>query len=149
MKQEAVHGAMARCAREGKSVVRLKCGDPLIFGRGGEEAEFLTTRGIPFEIVPGITAAAGCAAAANLPLTHRGLSSCLMFIAGHETAEKSTSAVDWMRIPRNGTIAIYMGVSRASRLGRDMLRAGFPPETPIAVVENGTRRSQRVIRGLV
>ncbi|MGB3096269.1 MAG: uroporphyrinogen-III C-methyltransferase [Candidatus Deferrimicrobiaceae bacterium] len=149
MKQEAVHRAMARFARDGKSVVRLKSGDPLIFGRGGEEAEFLTTRGIPFEIVPGITAAAGCAAAANLPLTHRDLSSCLMFIAGHETAEKKSPAVDWMRIPRNGTIAIYMGASRAFRLERDMVRAGFPPDTPIAIVENGTRRSQRVIRGLL
>ena len=147
MKQEAVHGAMARFAREGKSVVRLKSGDPLIFGRGGEEAEFLTARGISFEIVPGITAATGCAAAANLPLTHRDLSSCLLFLAGHETAEKRSPAIDWMRIPRNGTIAIYMGVSQAFRLGRDMVRAGFPPDTPIAIVENGTRRSQRVIRG--
>lgn len=145
--QAAIHGAMARFAREGKTVVRLKSGDPLIFGRGGEEAEFLTAREIPFEIVPGITAAAGCAAAANLPLTHRELSSCLVFLPGHETARKRSPAVDWTRVPRNGTIAVYMGVSRAIHLERDMVRAGLSPDTPIAIVENGTRRSQRVIRG--
>lgn len=145
--QKAIHAAMARFAREGKSVVRLKSGDPLIFGRGGEEAEFLTAEQIAFEIVPGITAAVGCAAAANLPLTHRDLSSCVTFVAGHETAKKGSPVVDWMRIPRNGTIAIYMGVSRIFRLERDLSRAGFPPDTPFAIVENGTRRSQRVIRG--
>ena len=88
LKQSAIHEAMARLAREGKSVVRLKSGDPLTFGRGGEEAGYLAREGVPFEIVPGITAAAGCAAAANLPLTHRGLSSSVTFLAGHEAGEK-------------------------------------------------------------
>ncbi|MGA6993855.1 MAG: uroporphyrinogen-III C-methyltransferase [Candidatus Deferrimicrobiaceae bacterium] len=147
LKQQAIHGAMARFAREGKSVVRLKSGDPLIFGRGGEEAEFLAAEQIPFEIVPGITAAIGCAAAANLPLTHRDLSSCVTFLPGHESSGKEVSAVDWSRIPRNGTTAIYMGVSRVLPLGRELVRAGFPPDTPFAIVESGTRRSQRVLRG--
>jgi len=147
LKQQTIHGAMARFAREGKSVVRLKSGDPLIFGRGGEEAEFLAAEQIPFEIVPGITAAVGCAAAANLPLTHRDLSSSVTFLAGHESSGKEGSAVDWGRIPRNGTTAVYMGVSRILQLERDLVRAGFPPDTPFAIVESGTRRSQRVFRG--
>lgn len=146
-KQEAIHGAMARIAREGKSVVRLKSGDPLIFGRGGEEADFLAASGIPFEIVPGITAAVGCAAAANIPLTHRNISSCVTFVAGSEAEAKGCSPVDWKHIPRHGTVAIYMGVARMSSVMRNLLRAGFPPDTPIAIVENGTRRDQRVIRG--
>jgi siroheme synthase len=138
---------MARFAREGKSVVRLKSGDPLIFGRGGEEAEFLTASGIPFEVVPGITAAVGCAAAANLPLTHRNMSSCVTFVAGNEAEEKGCSPVDWKHIPQDGTVAIYMGVTRVSGVTRDLLQAGFPPNTPFAIVENGTRKDQRVIRG--
>lgn len=146
-KQDAIHGAMARFAREGKSVVRLKSGDPLIFGRGGEEAEFLTASGIPFEVVPGITAAVGCAAAANLPLTHRNMSSCVTFVAGNEAEEKGCSPVDWKHIPQDGTVAIYMGVTRVSGVTRDLLQAGFPPNTPFAIVENGTRKDQRVIRG--
>jgi len=87
LKQNAIHEAMVRLAREGKSVVRLKSGDPLVFGRGGEEAEHLSREGIPFEIVPGITAAMGCAAAAAIPLTHRGVSPTITFVAGHETDE--------------------------------------------------------------
>jgi uroporphyrin-III C-methyltransferase/precorrin-2 dehydrogenase/sirohydrochlorin ferrochelatase len=145
--QQATHWAMARFAREGKSVVRLKSGDPLIFGRGGEEAEFLASEQIPFEIVPGITAAVGCAAAANLPLTHRDLSSSVTFLAGHESSGKEGLPVDWRRIPRNGTIAIYMGISRVLQLERDLVRAGFPPDTPFAIVESGTRRTQRIFRG--
>jgi uroporphyrin-III C-methyltransferase/precorrin-2 dehydrogenase/sirohydrochlorin ferrochelatase len=138
---------MARFAREGKSVVRLKSGDPLIFGRGGEEAEFLAASGIPFEVVPGITAAVGCAAAANLPLTHRDISSSVTFVSGNEAEAKGCPPVDWKHIPRDGTVAIYMGVSRLSGVTRDLLQAGFPPDTPFAIVENGTRRDQRVIRG--
>lgn len=147
LKQQAIHDAMARFAREGKTVVRLKSGDPLIFGRGGEEAEFLAALRIPFEIVPGITAALGCAAAANLPLTHRHLSSSVTFLAGHESSGKEGSAVDWTRLPRKGTTAIYMGVSRVLQLERDLVRAGFSRNTPFAIVERGTRRSQRIFRG--
>jgi uroporphyrin-III C-methyltransferase/precorrin-2 dehydrogenase/sirohydrochlorin ferrochelatase len=127
-KQDAIHGAMARFA-------------------GGEEAEFLTASGIPFEVVPGITAAVGCAAAANLPLTHRNMSSCVTFVAGNEAEEKGCSPVDWKHIPQDGTVAIYMGVTRVSGVTRDLLQAGFPPNTPFAIVENGTRKDQRVIRG--
>ncbi|MBP2688677.1 MAG: sumT, partial [Deltaproteobacteria bacterium] len=149
LKQNAIHEAMVRLAREGKSVVRLKSGDPLIFGRGGEEAEHLSREGIPFEIVPGITAATGCAAAAVLPLTHRGRSSSVTFVAGHETDEKGKSAVDWSRLPKDGTLAIYMGVGRVAAIAEELAGAGFSPDTPFAIVENGSRPEQRVVRGIL
>jgi len=149
LKQNAIHETMARLAREGKSVVRLKSGDPLVFGRGGEEAEHLSREGIPFEIVPGITAAMGCAAAAALPLTHRERSSSVTFVAGHETDEKGKSGVDWSFLPKNGTLAIYMGVGRITVIAGELAGAGFPPETPFAIVENGNRPEQRVVRGIL
>lgn len=147
LKQNAIHEAMVRLAREGKSVVRLKSGDPLMFGRGGEEAEHLSREGIPFEIVPGITAAMGCAAAAVLPLTHRERSSSVTFVAGHETDEKGGSTVDWSLLPKDGTLAIYMGVGRVAAIAEELAGAGFSPDTPFAIVENGSRPEQRVVRG--
>ncbi len=147
LKQNAIHEAMARLALEGKSVVRLKSGDPLVFGRGGEEAEYLAREGVPFEIVPGITAAAGCAAAANLPLTHRDRSSSVTFLAGHEAGGKEENAVEWNRLPKDGTLAVYMGVAQVDSIRRELLAAGFSKETHFAIVENGTRPGQRVLRG--
>jgi uroporphyrin-III C-methyltransferase/precorrin-2 dehydrogenase/sirohydrochlorin ferrochelatase len=149
LKQTAIHDAMVRLAREGKSVVRLKSGDPLVFGRGGEEAEHLSREGIPFEIVPGITAAMACAAAAAIPLTHRDRSSSVTFVAGHETGEKGKSAVDWSLLPKDGTLAIYMGVGRVTTIAGELAGAGFPPDTPFAIVENGSRPEQRVVRGIL
>jgi uroporphyrin-III C-methyltransferase/precorrin-2 dehydrogenase/sirohydrochlorin ferrochelatase len=149
LKQNAIHEAMVRLAREGKSVVRLKSGDPLVFGRGGEEAEHLSREGIPFEIVPGITAAMGCAAAAVIPLTHRERSSSVTFVAGHETDEKGKSVVDWSLLPKDGTLAIYMGVGRVAAIADDLAGAGFSPDTPFAIVENGSRPEQRVVRGIL
>jgi uroporphyrin-III C-methyltransferase/precorrin-2 dehydrogenase/sirohydrochlorin ferrochelatase len=147
LKQNAIHEAMVRLAREGKSVVRLKSGDPLVFGRGGEEAEHLSREGIPFEIVPGITAAMGCAAAAVLPLTHRERSSSVTFVAGHETDEKGKSAVDWSLLPKDGTLAVYMGIGRVAPIAEELAAAGFSPDTPFAIVENGSRTEQRILRG--
>jgi len=147
MKQNAIHKAMVRLAREGKSVVRLKSGDPLVFGRGGEEAEHLSREGIPFEIVPGITAAMGSAAAAAIPLTHRGRSSSVTFVAGHETGSKRETAVDWSLLPKDGTLAIYMGVRRVAVIAKELAGAGFSPDTPFAIVENGNRPEQRILRG--
>ena len=149
LKQNAIHEAMVRLAREGKSVVRLKSGDPLVFGRGGEEAEHLSREGIPFEIVPGITAAMGCAAAAAIPLTHRERSSSVTFVAGHETDEKGGSAVDWSLLPKDGTLAVYMGVGRVAAIAKELAAAGFSPDTPFAIVENGNRPEQRVVRGIL
>ncbi len=147
LKQNAIHEAMVRLAREGKSVVRLKSGDPLVFGRGGEEAEFLARARIPFEIVPGITAAVGCAASAGVPLTRRDLSSSVTLVAGHEADRGTGPGVDWTRLPRDGTIAVYMGVSRIRGLSRDLAKAGLAADTPFVIVENGTRRGERIVRG--
>jgi uroporphyrin-III C-methyltransferase/precorrin-2 dehydrogenase/sirohydrochlorin ferrochelatase len=150
LKQAAIHRAMARFAREGNSVVRLKSGDPLVFGRGGEEAEVLAAEGIPFEIVPGITAAIGCAAVAGIPLTRRDRSSTVTLLAGHEANGKKETAIDWKRLPVGGTLAVYMGVATAGELARNLLETtGIPADTPFAVVENGTRRGQRVFRGML
>src|SRR3990172_2709824 len=149
LKQIAIHEATVRLAREGRSVVRLKSGDSLVFGRGGEEAEHLAREGVEFEIVPGITAAIGCAAAARIPLTHRGVSSSVTFIAGHEAFGKEGGAVEWDRLPKDGTLAVYMGVSRVEAIARELGNAGFAPNTPFAVVENGTRPAQRVLRGIL
>src|SRR3990170_1186523 len=149
LKQIAIHEATVRLAREGRSVIRLKSGDPLVFGRGGEEAEHLAREGGEVEIVPGITAAIGCAAAARIPLTHRGVSSSVTFIAGHEAFGKEGGAVEWDRLPKDGTLAVYMGVSRVEAIARELGNAGFAPNTPFAVVENGTRPAQRVLRGIL
>jgi uroporphyrin-III C-methyltransferase/precorrin-2 dehydrogenase/sirohydrochlorin ferrochelatase len=120
-----------------------------VFGRGGEEAEYLAGEGVPFEIVPGITAAMGCAAAAVLPLTHRERSSSVTFVAGHETDEKGGSAVDWSLLPKDGTLAIYMGVGRIEAIAEELDAAGFSPDIPFAIVENGNRPEQRVVRGIL
>ncbi len=149
IKQGAINEAMVRQAREGRSVVRLKSGDPLVFGRGGEEAEYLAGEGVPFEIVPGITAAMGCAAAAAIPLTHRKRSSSVTFVAGHETEVKGKSAVDWSLLPKDGTLAVYMGVGRVAAIAKELAGAGFSPDTPFAIVENGSRSEQRVVRGIL
>jgi uroporphyrin-III C-methyltransferase/precorrin-2 dehydrogenase/sirohydrochlorin ferrochelatase len=149
LKQIAIHEAMVRLAREGRSVVRLKSGDPLVFGRGGEEAEHLAREGVEFEIVPGITAAMGCAASARIPLTRRDLASSITFVAGHESDGKGGSAIDWNRLPKDGTLAVYMGVSRVEAIAAELMDAGFAPDTPFAVVENGTRPEQRVLRGIL
>jgi uroporphyrin-III C-methyltransferase/precorrin-2 dehydrogenase/sirohydrochlorin ferrochelatase len=149
LKQNAIHEVMVRLAREGKSVVRLKSGDPLVFGRGGEEAEHLSREGIPFEIVPGITAAMGCAAAAAIPLTHRERSSSVTFVAGHEADEKGGSAVAWNLLPKDGTLAVYMGVGRVAAIAEELAGGGFSPDTPFAIVENGGRPEQRILRGIL
>lgn len=149
LKQNAIQEAMVRLAREGKSVVRLKSGDPLVFGRGGEEAEHLLREDVDFEIVPGVTAAIGCAASAGIPLTRRDLSSSVTFVAGHQADRKVNGAVEWGLLPKNGTVAVYMGVSRVPAITGELRNAGFPPDTPVAVVENGTRTGQRVLRGLL
>ncbi|HEY3489874.1 MAG TPA: uroporphyrinogen-III C-methyltransferase [Candidatus Deferrimicrobiaceae bacterium] len=147
IKQSAIHEAMVRFARAGKAVIRLKSGDPLIFGRGGEEAEHLAAEGVPFEIVPGITAAAGCAAASNVALTHRTRASSVTFLAGHEACGKPGAGFDWRDFPRSGTLAIYMGVRRVEAIAQGLAEAGWPAGTPFTIVENGSRPNQRIVPG--
>lgn len=145
MGQDAINALLAERAQLGQRVVRLKGGDPFIFGRGGEEQEYLRRRGIFVEIVPGITAASGCAAAAGIPLTHRGTSSAVTFVTGQAT--NSLPNIDWRQFADGEqTLALYMGVSTAREISTRLIDGGLPGSTSVAVIENGTRPEQRVLR---
>lgn len=145
MGQDVINALLAERAQRGQRVVRLKGGDPFIFGRGGEEQEYLHRRGISVEIVPGITAASGCAAAAGIPLTHRGTASAVTFATGHGT--NSPPNIDWRQFAGGEqTLALYMGVSTAREISTRLIDGGSPGSTPVAVIENGTRPEQRVLR---
>lgn len=144
--QEEINALLVRLVAEGKRVCRLKGGDPFIFGRGGEEAEALTSAGLSCSIVPGITAAAGCAAAAGIPLTHRDHAQSLLLLTGH--GKESIDTLDWPSLARDRqTLAVYMGVRRFSILTRNLTKHGRSTRTPVAIIENGTSKAQRVIRG--
>jgi uroporphyrin-III C-methyltransferase/precorrin-2 dehydrogenase/sirohydrochlorin ferrochelatase len=144
MKQYEINRLMIRLALEGKRVVRLKGGDPLIFGRGGEELEALHAHGIPFQIVPGITAATGCAAYAGIPLTHRGHAQACTFVTGH--SESGELDLDWAALARpRQTLVVYMGLGTLDELSRKLMAHGARPDTPAAVIENGTRTDQHVV----
>ena len=146
--QEKISEMLVTLAKEGKRVLRIKGGDPFIFGRGGEEIEMLAAEGIPFQVVPGITAAAGCAAYAGIPLTHRDHAHSCVFVTGH--GKDGPVDIDWNTIiaPRQ-TVAIYMGLSQLEGLMAEFVRRGVCPDLPAAVVDNGTRASQRVVTGTV
>src|SRR5471032_3129713 len=136
---------MIAAARAGRHVVRLKGGDPFVFGRGAEEAEILREAGVPFEIVPGITAALGAAAFAGLSLTHRACASAVAFVTGHENPHKPESILDWNALARfPGTLVIYMGMSRIDRIVASLLAEGKDPHTP-AVVQNATLGIQNTL----
>jgi len=144
--QSGINALLAEHARAGRCVVRLKGGDPFVFGRGGEEMEYLRARGIPVEVVPGVTAAAGCAAAAGIPLTHRDYSSAVTFVSGH--TKSGTPDLDWPRLARSRqTLVVYMGLTAAGAIARALAAHGMDPATPVAVIENGTRPDQRVVAG--
>ena len=145
--QDRINALMIREALAGRDVVRLKGGDPLIFGRGGEEAEDARAAGIPVEIVPGISAANGAAAAAQIALTHRDASSIVSFVAGQC---KGLSDQDWSGLAGKGrTLVIYMGVKTAPQIAEKLMEDGLAPEMPVAIIENAARPEMRVIRGLL
>jgi uroporphyrin-III C-methyltransferase/precorrin-2 dehydrogenase/sirohydrochlorin ferrochelatase len=144
MTQDALNRLMADLARQGRRVVRLKAGDPFVFGRGGEELEFLAQHGVPFEVVPGITAALGCAAYAGIPLTHRAHAQSCVFV----TARGADGIVDldWRSLARpRQTVVVYMGLGAVGELTAQLIAQGADPSTPAAAIENGTRPDQRVV----
>lgn len=144
--QEHIHGLMLEHARAGRRVVRLKGGDPFVFGRGGEELQFLRAHGVPYEVVPGVTAALACAAHAGIPLTHRGLAQSVRLLTAHCQGDQDRT--DWASLAgERQTLAIYMGVAEAARLQAELIAHGRSPETPVAWIENGGRPGQRVIVG--
>ena len=145
MPQDEINRLIVAIARSGQDVVRLKGGDPLVFGRGGEEAEAARAAGVPVEIVPGISAANGAAAAAQIALTHRDASSIVSFVAGQC---KGLSEQDWAGLAGKGrTLVIYMGVKTAPQIAEKLMADGLAPDMPVAVIENGARPNMRVLRG--
>lgn len=145
--QEGINALLVEHARAGRNVVRLKGGDPFIFGRGGEELEACRVAGVTVEVVPGISAAIGCAAAANLPLTHREIASAVTFVAGQC---KGLSDQNWAGLAGAGrTLVIYMGVATADDIADKLMADGLSPDTPVVVLENGTLPEQRALRTLL
>jgi len=143
--QDGINDILIREARAGHDVVRLKGGDPFIFGRGGEEAEACRAAGIPVEVVPGISAANGAAAAAQIPLTHRDAASIVTFVAGQC---KGLTEQDWSGLAGKGrTLVIYMGVATAEAISEKLMADGLAPDVPVAVIENANRPAMRVLRG--
>lgn len=141
--QEGIHALLVQHALLGRRVVRLKGGDPYVFGRGGEEVQALQAAGIAFEVVPGVTAASGCSAAAGIPLTHRDLASSCVFLPGHLADDDATH--DWTALARPGqTRVFYMGVQRLAQIAEQLIAHGLAPDTPAAIVRDGTRSSQTV-----
>lgn len=149
--QDRIHALMLKHARDGKFVVRLKGGDPFVFGRGGEELEVLRAAGIGYEVVPGVTAALACAAFAGVPLTHREHAQSVRFITAmgsYKAGKDSTNSPDWSALAKERqTLAIYMGVAGLDELQRELIAHGRDPATPFALIENGSRREQRVVTG--
>lgn len=144
--QEKTNQLLVDFARQGHRVVRIKGGDPFVFGRGGEELEVLFEAGIAFQVVPGITAAAGATAYAGIPLTHRDYAQSAMFITGHLKAESDD--MDWSTLARGQqTLVIYMGLMKSSYIQQQLLAHGRGADTPIAIIERGTQACQQVFRG--
>ena len=146
LRQEEINALLVRLAGEGKQVVRLKGGDPFIFGRGGEEIEMLAEHGVEFEVIPGVTAAAGVASHAGIPLTHRNFAQRCLFVTGH--LKDGTANLDWPgMIAPDLTVVIYMGLNALNEICQQMVAHGADASTPIAVVQSGTSANQKVVTG--
>src|SRR3954452_11246540 len=144
--QEEIGARLVEAAREGKSVVRLKGGDPFVFGRGGEEGEALREAGVEFEVVPGVTAGVAATAYAGIPVTHRDDASAVAFVTGHEDPEKDEAALDWDALAAvPGTLVFYMGVKRLGENAAALIAGGRDPEEPAAAIERGTWPGQRTV----
>lgn len=145
--QSEIEARMIAYARDGKIVARLKGGDPFIFGRGGEELDAMRAAGIDAIVTPGVTAAIGCAAAANLPLTHRGEAQAVTFVTGHASGDEDPD-LDWAALADlQNTLVVYMGVSKAGAIAARLVAHGRATSTPAAIIENGARADQRIVKG--
>ena len=148
MSQEEISTLLVELGRAGKTVVRLKGGDPYVFGRGGEEALDLARAGLPFEVVPGITSGIAAPAYAGIPVTHRGISTSVTFVTGHEDPTKGEPDVDWSSLANGAeTLVLYMGVGRLAEISSELIAGGRDPETPVACVRWGTRSDQKTVTG--
>jgi uroporphyrinogen III methyltransferase / synthase len=145
--QDEINAVLVDRGRTGATVVRLKGGDPFVFGRGGEEAEALATAGVPYEVVPGVTSAIGALAYAGIPVTHRGVSTHFTVVTGHEDPAKDRTDVDWDALARvGGTLVILMGAGKIGDIAQRLVDGGLDPATPVAAVRNGTRPDQQTVR---
>ena len=146
MRQEQINALLVRLARDGQQVVRLKGGDPFIFGRGGEELQALAAQGIDFEVVPGVTAASGVSCYAGIPLTHRDYAQTCLLVTGH--LKDGTADLDWPSLVRaKQTVVIYMGLASLPEICRKMLQHGAAGDLPVAVVQDGSLATQKVVIG--
>lgn len=144
--QDVINALLIHLGSQGLDVVRLKGGDPFVFGRGGEEVEALMSAGVPFDVVPGITSAVGVPAAAGIPVTHRNVSAAFTVVTGHRESGGST-AVEWESLARvGGTIVVLMGVSERANIARRLIDGGLSPSTPVAAIKWGTHAEQVVVR---
>lgn len=147
LSQDKINALLAKEALDGNTVARLKGGDPFIFGRGGEEAEVLEAEGVPFEIIPGVTSAIAVPAYAGIPLTHRGITSTVAFITGHEDPTKDKSDIDWKALAGIGTLVFLMGVKNLGQITAALIAEGKPPGTPAALIRRGTTPRQEILAG--
>ena len=148
MKQEVINALLIKYARQGRLVVRLKGGDPFVFGRGGEEALALAHAGIPFEVVPGVSSAIAVPAYAGIPVTHRNHASSVTIVTGHEQRTHISSAVNWEALAKvGGTLVIMMGMEALAHITQQLLAGGLSPDTAAAAIQQGTVPQQRVITG--
>jgi len=148
--QDSTNELMVKYALLKKSVVRLKGGDPIIFGRGGEEAEFLKSFNVKYEIIPGITSGIGSATYAGIPLTHRQFASSVVFVTGHEDPEKKNEVVKWKKLAKSvDTIVIMMGLSRINVISKKLIEGGMDKNMPVAVIQDGTTSKQKIVKGTI
>ena len=149
LSQDRINELLVKEARAGNTVARLKGGDPFIFGRGGEEAQILAENNIEFEIIPGVTSAIAVPAYAGIPLTHRGFTSTVAFVTGHEDPTKEKSDIDWPALTKIGTLVFLMGVKNLPQITKELIKNGKPPDTPVALIRNGSLPTQQVLAGML